>query len=322
MKISLTIILAIIPFIGFAQKKEKKPVPTYQSVENATPETAFPIAKLIFGDNCSIASFDMFERKLTTHYYAYAGLFTQKRAIITLTISPNNLLDVYIGNIERYNKQYGVWESTLSSALGPEESERIKLTDLFRKNLADTAIVSKAQAEFFQDLDINSIFYSNASELAGERWFNAYLKDRKVSWNVTFIDLKKNRDVANGFAYEERHASRTYNVLTDPFLTGIKFTIFKYTNNDKLVSAKKGTQLQLVGYCRKLEYNNGQFFIILTDNLSDKMSSSNSASTQSEKTTTLLDSSDKLLKLKELLDKGVITKDEFDKEKKKILNGN
>lgn len=306
-------------FDSQAQKKEKKPAPTYQPIENATPETAFPVAQYVFKNSlkCFVASFDFFNGELTSTFYNYSGLLAEKRALINLKINENNLMDVTISGVEKYDKNLGAWFPV--SFPGSETYERIKIADLLRNGLADTALVANAKKSFFQDLDINSIFYSNASELAGERWFENYLKDQKVSWNATFIDLKKNKNNDKGFSYEERYVSTGYNVMADPDLSEIKFTIYKYTNSDKLVSAKKGAKLPLTGYCRELNYSDGNFFIVLTDNLDDKIQKKDVTSNKTNDTSNLLDSSEKLIKLKDLLDKGIITKEEFEKEKKKIL---
>ncbi|UXE67173.1 MAG: hypothetical protein KA713_00785 [Chryseotalea sp. WA131a] len=164
----------------FAQKKQKKPTPTYKAVENATPETAFPIAKVLFGNTISIASFDFFNGELISTFYNYSALFAQKRALIRLKIDENKNMDVFLFGIEKYDNTLGAWLSASASIFGPEELERIKIADLFRNALADTAKITKAQKNFFQDLDVNSIFYSKASELAGERWFENYLKDNNV----------------------------------------------------------------------------------------------------------------------------------------------
>ncbi|UXE67171.1 MAG: SHOCT domain-containing protein [Chryseotalea sp. WA131a] len=149
--------------------------------------------------------------------------------------------------------------------------------------------------------------------------FSFYSDDsNNVSWNATFIDLKRNKSSDNGLTYEENYVANGYNLMTDPDLSEVKFTITKYTNSDRLVSAKKGSKLPLTGYCRELKFIEGRFYIVLTDNLDDKITKV----TKTSETTSLLDSSEKLLKLKELLDKGIITKEEFEKEKKKILNSN
>jgi hypothetical protein len=285
------------------------------------PEQAFPVAKQLFSNVCTIAAFDIFQGELLTTYYNYSTLFAQKRGLIALKVNENNTMDVSIKDIQKYDKTLGEWFPASSSALGDEEYERIKIADKFRALLSDTAYVSKAQTLFFQDLDINAIFFSGASELAGERWFDAYLKDQKISWNATFVDLKRNTSLNNGFKYEERYVASGYNMLNDPDLSEVKFTIYKYSNSDRLVGAKKGAKINLIGYCRELKYSGGSFFVTLTDNINDKITTLVNE-TKVNESSNLLDSSEKLLKLKELLDKGVITKEEFEKEKQKILKGN
>lgn len=319
--LSIVIALNFINYYSIAQKSDKKSDKEFKPIQNITVEEAFSLAKYVLSDRCKVLTFDLGKRQLVTTYYEYSGGFTNKRARIYIDVDDNNIMNIQLGNLQKYDKVIG-WVDIGSSLLGVEEFERKSIAEKVRSAFADSLVTSQAKINFFQDLEINSIFYSGASQLAGDRWFDSNLKEQKVNWKATFIDLRKNSDPSNGFKYEERFIATTYNSIEDPELESIKFTIIKYTNSDKLISVKKGTNLQLIGYCRTLEYNDGHFKIILTENIDDVLKIQQLKNESVNKSNNLLENSEKLIKLKELLDKGIITKEEFENEKKKILNGN
>ena len=90
-----------------------------------------------------------------------------------------------------------------------------------------------------------------------------------------------------------------------------KFYITKYTNSDKNIFTKKRSKINVKGVCRYLNYDLGSFYVVVTEKGEDEISNQPELERKSV--------ADELIKLKELLDAGVITQEEFDAQKEKLL---
>ena len=93
-----------------------------------------------------------------------------------------------------------------------EKNLKTELTNLIRATLEKPDEVKKCQDWFYKDLYINSRFFEHATELAGNRWFDNYLKDRLVKWKATFNDIKNNPD--NNYKYMENYSLKVSTLTT------------------------------------------------------------------------------------------------------------
>ena len=82
----------------------------------------------------------------------------------------------------------------------------------------------------------------------------------------------------------------------------------------------KNTLNEFEGYCRSLVYRDDTFYIILTDKLETPLPSNSVQQKEVNSQKSVLDFAEKLKELKSLLDQGIITKEEYESEKKKVLN--
>ena len=125
-----------------------------------------------------------------------------------------------------------------------------------------------------------------------------------------------------GYSYKELFTHAVKLSLGSISFEYNKFFITKYTNNDGNVLSQKGDKISVIGFCRSLIYENENFYVVLTNELKDVLPQTTLAKQKLDESneTSILEVADKLKKLKELLDLGAINKEEYDKEKAKLLN--
>ncbi|HTH55724.1 MAG TPA: SHOCT domain-containing protein, partial [Cyclobacteriaceae bacterium] len=141
-------------------------------------------------------------------------------------------------------------------------------------------------------------------------------KDRKVKWKTSLAEVKNSQ--YQNYKYSEIFYGTVSNIGHDDS----KLVVVKLTDSDKNATSAKGSSVEFEGFCRAYKFKPGEIGFVLSDRLDSlllKLQATGLAVKQpnGEKKSSDLD---ELKKLKELLDQGVITKSEFDAEKKKILD--
>lgn len=315
-KILLT--LFIIPSIfSFSQEDIK-----YKPVLNTNINVAFPNAAAIMKVHfkTGIEKFDYVGRAINTTWHEYYRGLSRFRCKFLFSIDDNNTLDVKTIDIQRWDSSISSWVSSGEGLFSKKEEQyRAIIAESIRAMIKNEEVTRENQNWFFKNLDITTLFFEHATDLAGDRWFNLYLKNQEVKWTLTFVDVEKSEK--GNYKYKEIFVHTTTQAITSINDKVSKFIIIKYTNNDGNVLTRKGDMKEVSGYCRLLEYDKGNFYIKLTDSLDDVMPSNIipiENDEDSEKS--VLDVADKLKKLKELLDMGLITEEEFKIEKQKILD--
>jgi hypothetical protein len=305
---------------SFSQKQKVE----YSPVTGTNLEEAFPLATNILMESLGLGlyQFDYGSRILKTSYYEYYRGITRHRGRWQLSIDENGTLDIQIVDIQWWYGSQSRWDDTGEGLFSKKEQKlRAALAEDIRNNLENKETVKEAQNWFFTNLEVNAKFYESATDLAGDRWFDNYLKDQRVDWNLTFIDIEKNSNSASNFKYKETYTYATTLSLGSISFEDSKFFITKYTNKDNNVLTKKGDSRSVLGYCRSIRYDDGKFYVILTDELEDALPVNTLAKQERESdSNSILEVADQLKKLKELLDLGAISQEEYDAEKAKLLN--
>jgi hypothetical protein len=303
----------------------------YQSIANTTLEEAFPVATRMLADNLNLGvhEFNYGKSLLKTTYYEYYRGISRHRGRWQLSIDEQGTLNVDITDVEWWMSSQDRWEPTTREGLlsKKEYKLRAEFAENLRSKLSEPKTVSVDRDWFFTNLEINSKFFENATDLAGDRWFDQYLNSTRVEWPLTFIDIEKSKD-ANDFKYQEFFTNAVELGLGSVNYEDNNFFVTKFTNDDANVLKERGSKSVITGYCRILEYNDatGVFYVVLTDELSDDIPSTTLAKQQSEGAseaeTSIASVADEIKKLKELLDMEAISKEEYEQEKKKLLNQN
>lgn len=301
----LTSILTLLLLVNIAWSQDEL---KYSPVTNINSDEVWPVVKYQLDFNkMSIASLDYGQGVLKTHYSEYYRGLSRARAIFVFTFV-DNVLNVEMVNIQ--TERDGYWQNSSKSALFKTEYKiEARMADGIRNILESPEKVNESKETFYNSLDVHNVFYENATELAGKRWFDTYLKDREVDWNLTFVDITENTSAQNNdYKYKESYVYQTGGIEFD-FLNA-KFYITKYTNSDENIFTKKRSKINVKGVCRYLNYDLGSFYVVITEK-GEEVSSQPEPERKSV--------ADELIKLKGLLDAGVITQEEFDAQKEKLL---
>ncbi len=314
----LSLLLATTTLIAFGQKPKK--VTTYTPVTGVNMEEVFPVAAYMVkhyykGDMDYLAWGD---RHMRSYYIGYYwGLGTQCRAKVNYRVDDGQGLDLTMDPVEMYDPETHRWNGAREDKR--ELNIKIEIAEYIRKYMASPDSVQKAKDWFYSNLRINACFFETATELAGQRWFESYLKDKPVKWNLPFDDVKSNS--VDGYKYAEFFSGSLAGTALDPNADVVKrFNIVHYTNSDKNVMSSKGSTVMLSGFIRSLEFADNAFLITVTDKLEDALPKTSAKATE-QKGGSVLENAEKLKKLKELYDAQILSKEEYEAEKKKILGG-
>ncbi len=304
MKKLISILTLFLIFTTVNAQEELK----YSPVTNINSDEVWPVVKYQLDFNkIPIASLDYGQGILKTHFSEYYRGLSKARARFVFTYV-DNVLNVEMENIQ--TERDGYWQNSSESVLFKTEYKiKARMADGIRNILETPEKVNESKEIFYNSLDVHNLFYENATELAGKRWFETYLKDREVDWNLTFVDITENKSAQNkDFKYKESYVFQTGGLEFD-FLNA-KFYITKYTNSDENIFTKKRSKINVKGVCRYLNYDLGSFYVVVTEKGEE-------TSNQPEEERKSV--ADELIKLKGLLDAGVITQEEFDAQKEKLL---
>lgn len=309
--------LMLLSVLNASAQKKKKAV--YSPITNVTMEDVFPVAAYMMrfyyrGDIDHLEWGKKLMRSSYINYYSWLG--GNSRLKVNFEIDENNSLDLKFDPLESYDQTAKKWSLVYE---GYKEREiRITIADFIRDRLNNADSLKKAKDWFYTDLQVNSCFFENATELAGNRWFDSYLKDKPVKWRISFDDVKTNK--ANNYKYAEEYSAELLGIESDANYVK-KFAILKYTDSDRNVMTSKKTTIVTDGFIRSLHYNNGLFTVTLTERIDSPLPKT-AAQTTEQKGGRVLENAEKLKQLKSLLDAGVINKADYEAEKKKLLNSN
>lgn len=301
MKLKLSVLLLSIILTTNAFAKKEKVV--YSPVSGYTSENVWPAVKVQLQFNkVPVESWSFSEQKLKSSWQYYTSGISKKRCKWIFTYS-DKLLHVEMIDIQTKIgddpwKSYGTSQSKSERRMHAYMGMGVAS---IKENIVNFNL---AIHEYYTSLETHSFFYQNATELAGKRWFERYLKGKKVNWNIVFSNIDESsaqKQYKETFIYLVKGQSKNFS------FDDSKFFITKYTNSDANIFTSKGALVEVNGVCKELIHESGAFFIVLEDEAGKQVKSSSVA--------------DELLKLKDLLDQGIITQDEFNGQKKKILEG-
>ncbi|WP_430813990.1 SHOCT domain-containing protein [Carboxylicivirga sp. RSCT41] len=293
---SICLLLAINLFA----KKDKV---AYAPVAGFTSENVWPAVKVQLDFNkVPVESWSFADQRLKSTWQYYSSGISKKRCKWIFTYS-DNLLHVEMVDIQTKIgdepwKAYGTSQSkserTMHAYMAMGVASVKENKDNFNKTIDD----------FYTSLETHSFFYQNATELAGKRWFERYLKDKEINWDLVFANIDESstrKQYKETLVYVVEGQSKNFS------FDNSNFFVTKYTDSDANIFTSKGSLVEVKGVCKQLINKDNVFYIVLEDKgvAIDKPNSV----------------ADELLKLKDLLDQGIITQEEFDTQKKKILEG-
>jgi len=263
----VTIIIAVLClFLADATMAQKRKKNDWQGINNVTLEQGFPAAYEVlktYGLGLDVFAYGQKRMKSTFYIYSRGILEGQARARILVSIDDGNRMDIQFVDFQEENNGYWV-EGGAALFSKKERKTRNEMGKKIEAIVNDPASLNTSAEAFFKDLSVNRAFFATATELAGDRWFEKYLKNRQISWMVVFDDIQKNKD-SDDYQYKEEFSYNTEATIGSAS-SFTPFKVVKYTNMDANVLVSTGSRLKVTGYCRQLIYDNFMgFYLIVTD---------------------------------------------------------
>jgi len=147
----------------------------------------------------------------------------------------------------------------VSSVLGKKCDKLIAAIGKEFEGIADDpAQVKDAKTKFYNDPNTHYLFFKKATELAAERWYETFMKDKTFAWTLKFSDIKKNEST--------RHEELKY-IVTARYYTGSSLVgmgglyIKQYTNDDSNTMTEKGSKIKIKGKCVGFKEYMGYYYI-------------------------------------------------------------
>lgn len=308
-KIAILLLLFIANKISFSQVSK---------IENTNIDNAFPVCSYYISKNYKLVPEEMDYGKgiLKTGYYYYSRILLQQRGRFQIEVI-NNSCEIKLVDIQYYNTSSKSWVNDKAGTIVKKEFELTeKVANDARKSLNNPEEVKGLRKWFFVDPYVLGLFCKGSTTLAIEKYFNTYLKDVEVEWDMLFGDIKNVEPTeSKDYKFKETYVTLNANGINQSYAS--IFFLNKYTNNEENTLVKSGTEKKVKGFCRELKKDDtGYYKLIVTDKL-DSPTPSNSV--QADQNKNVLENADKLIKLKELFDKGILSKEEYETEKAKLL---
>jgi len=290
----------------------------YAPITNIDKEEVWPLVyNAMAKNNIVLKSFNYGNNEMTSDFSYFSDLLVPMRGRFLFKYE-NNTLDISMFGYELKEAKTGIWSSSTPTFSNKLKKIRMYMVTNIQETKANPDFVNRAKEAFYNDLWVTAKYFETATELAGQKWFETYLKGKNVSWNLTFLNAASNNDP--NYKYNEYYALTSDSLMNDGVMIGNKFNVLKLVTTDANAFTQKGAKKNVTGYVRALSYMNGIFYIIITENPDGEIKSYIAGENKPADKPSITSKADELLKLKELLDKGILTKDEYEAEKKKILD--
>ena len=226
-----------------------------------------PITGINLDDMLAIAGKTFENKEVKTERFNYSrGMILSTDYNFTILVTPyrakilveNTDNGVYISFIDLQMKgQYGYTD--VASVLGKKCDKLIKsIGEEFEGISDDPAEVERAKTKFYNDPRTHYLFFKKATELAAERWYERFMKDKTFDWMLKFSDIKKNETSQYG-EYKYIVTARFYSGSSLAGMGGLY--IKQYTNDDNNAMTEIGTKIKITGKCVGFNESMGYYFI-------------------------------------------------------------
>lgn len=231
-----------------------------------------PVSGINLDDMLAIAAKTFENHDLKVERFNYSrGMILSTNYTFTILMSPyrtkilveNTDDGVYISFIDLQMKSSSGGWTDVASVLGKKTDKLIKSIGKEFESIAnDPKQVEAAKTVFFNDPRTHYLFFKKATELAAERWYESFMKDKVFDWTLKFADIKKNED--------KNFPDYKY-VVTARYYTGSALSIGSgglyvklYTNDDSNMMTEKGSKVKIKGKCVNVHEYMGIYYIKFT----------------------------------------------------------
>ena len=231
-----------------------------------------PVAGINLDDMLAIAAKTFEKRGVKVNRFNYSrGMILSTNYNFTIMISPyrtkilveNTDDGTYLSFIDLQMKNsHGSW-TDVASVLGKKTDKLMaSIGKEFESIAKDPKQVEEAKTDFYNDPRTHYLFFKKATELAADRWYERFMKDKVFDWTLKFADIKKNED--------KDFPDYKY-VVTARYYTGSALSIGSgglyvklYTNDDSNMMTEKGTKIKVKGKCVGVKEYMGIYYIDFT----------------------------------------------------------
>ena len=257
----------------------KKAVLLFLAVFLATPFFAQdaryhygPVSGINLDDMLAISAKTFENRGVKVERFNYSrGMILSTNYGFTILVSPyrtkilveNTDDGVYLSFIDLQMKSSSGGWTDVASVLGKKTDKLMTaIGKEFEAIANDPAQVEAAKTAFYNDPRTHYLFFKKATELAADRWYENFMKDKTFDWTLKFADIKKN---------EDKDFPDYQYIVTARYYTGSALTIGSgglyvklYTNDDSNMMTEKGTKIKVKGKCTGVHEYMGIYYIDFT----------------------------------------------------------
>ena len=231
-----------------------------------------PVAGINLDDMLAIAAKTFENRDVKVERFNYSrGMILSTNYNFTILVSPyrtkilveNTDDGVYLSFIDLQMKNSSGGWTDVASVLGKKTDKLMTaIGKEFEAIANDPKQIDEAKTEFYNDPRTHYLFFKKATELAADRWYESFMKDKVFDWTLKFADIKKNEDKDfPDYAY----------VITARYYTGSSLSIGSgglyvklYTNDDSSMMTEKGAKVKIKGKCVDVHEYMGIYYIDFT----------------------------------------------------------
>jgi len=231
-----------------------------------------PVSGINLDDMLAIAAKTFENRGVKVERFNYSrGMILSTNYGFTIMISPyrtkilaeNTDDGVYLSFIDVQMKSSSGGWTDVASVLGKKTDKLMAaIGKEFEAIANDPAQVKAARTEFYNDPRTHYLFFKKATELAADRWYESFMKDKIFDWTLKFADIKKNED--------KDYPDYKY-IVTARYYTGSALSIGSgglyvklYTNDDSNMMTEKGSKVKIKGKCVNVHEYMGIYYIDFT----------------------------------------------------------
>ncbi len=154
-------------------------------------------------------------------------------------------------------------ESKTSASVASQYAEQMKTEIKNRiKAFQESGKIDEEYTKVITSPAFVNVISKSLSDLAMKKFVETNINGKKVSFNVTLESIDENKNPITGETYPLQYkATGGVQVIKDYSLGGIKitdnYTVYIYSNNDKLLSAKKGSNYKVNGTAELKQIGSG-----------------------------------------------------------------
>lgn len=216
----------------------------YGPITGVTLDDMFAVANKTFANNSlKTEKFVYSKGVIESSAYDFVVLINEYRCNIEIK---NTDAGVYISFVNLKVKSEGRYQDA-AMVLGKKPKKLIAAIGKEFENIAgDASAINDAKTLFYNDPATHHLFFAKATDLAVDRWYEKYLKDKSFTWLMEFRDIDKNET--------ELHTDYKY-ILTGRYYKGSSLVgsegiyVRLFTNDDQHTMTDKGEKIDISGKC-------------------------------------------------------------------------